>query len=163
MIEWNKRPLEVKSLLNPAFIGKLLREFINEYSKERKDGVPFELIFLFIPLVLQKTFRDSLPKSTRTQLHIWLQEYPEFLIEYDKKVQNLIPYVKESTIILLNERKIDINKDGKLIIGGENFKRKKTESTSEIEQIIKKAKFMGKWLARSGSSATIYTLWGIKL
>ena len=35
MKEWVMRPMETANLLNPAFIGQLIEEFVKSYQKEK--------------------------------------------------------------------------------------------------------------------------------
>jgi ABC-3C biological conflict system middle component len=63
MPPWNKRPAETANLLNPAFVGVLLRKAIDGYTAESEAGMPFELIFLVLPLSLHPPTAARLPSG----------------------------------------------------------------------------------------------------
>ncbi|MED4354315.1 DUF6521 family protein [Schinkia azotoformans] len=162
MISWEKRPDEIQALLNPAFIGRLIREFVQSYTKENKKDVPFELLFIFLPIALQKKFRDALPNTTRTQIHVWLLNHPEYRIAFANKNKNLVPFVREAITFLLQRDIISLTDQGEFAMGNKKYRRVKVFETEDVQECLKAAKFMGKWLARSGSSSTIYAIWGLR-
>jgi len=96
MKSWHARPTEVANLLNPAFCGYLLMEYVKQYEVETGTGVPFELMFLLLPVVLHKPTRECLPSSTRTHFPVWLQRHPEIRIDFANRVKDLIEITKES-------------------------------------------------------------------
>ena len=162
MISWELRATEVAHYYNPAYVGRLLKEFINAYENEKPEGVPYELTFIALPLVILKSFRLALPRTIRTQLHNWIEENSDYKVEFAATVKELIPIVKETLIFLLQKNLLIINDNGKLVIGSERLNRKYHRDTEEILESIDKAKFMGKWFAKAGEVTTIYALWGIR-
>ncbi|MGO0258246.1 three component ABC system middle component [Priestia aryabhattai] len=162
MISWNLRTAEVAHFYNPAYVGRLLKEFVTSYQSENPEGVSYELIFIALPLVILRSFRVSLPKSTRTQLHNWIQDNNDYKIEFAVTVRGLIPFVKEALIFSLQKSVLSINDYGKLVAGSKRFNKKQTKDTEEILESINKAKFVGKWFAKAGEVTTIYALWGIR-
>lgn len=163
MISWNTRPTEVAYFYNPAYLGRLLKVFVSSYQSQQPSGVPYELTFVALPLIVLKSFREGLPNTTRTQLHNWIKDNSDYKVGFASIVRELIPFVKESLIFLLNRDILSINESGKLVEGSIRFKRKKTPDTEEIISSINKAKFVGKWFANAGDSTTIYALWGIQV
>lgn len=162
MISWDLRPAEVAYFYNPAYVGRLLKEFITSYQSEKPEGVPFELIFIAIPLIILKSFRISLPNTTRTQLHNWIQDNTDYKIEFASIVRELSPFIKESLIFLLQRNILLISENGKLVAGSTRLTKKQAKDTVEILESINKAKFVGKWLAKAGEVTTIYAIWGIR-
>ncbi|WP_286230589.1 three component ABC system middle component [Neobacillus mesonae] len=163
MIPWKLRTAEVAHFYNPAYLGRLLKEFVSSYQSEKPEGVPYELIFVAIPLIVLKFYRSALPSTIRTQLHNWIQTNSDFKIGYASIVKELLPFVKESLIFLLQRSILSINESGKLVEGPTKFNKKNAKDTEEILNTINKAKFVGKWFAKAGEATTIYALWGIRV
>jgi hypothetical protein len=161
MIPWQFRPTEVANLLNPPFCGILLREFVIAYEDERRQGVPYELVFLVLPIVLHKSTREALPRTLRTQMHVWLQQNPNVRVQFAYRTKELTPFTKEALIFLMQRQFLTLNSQGLLATGSGKYKLTIGTRTGEIYDCIKKAKFVGKWFAQAGSSSTIYTMWGI--
>ncbi|MGG5787944.1 three component ABC system middle component [Bacillus pretiosus] len=159
---WNQRPTEVENLLNHAFLGRIIRSFVQAYYNERKEAIPYELLFIFLPLVLQEYYRNALPKTTKTSMHIWLQNNPQMKMGFANKNKDLTPFVRETIIFLMNRGLLAMELDGKIKLGNKGFKRKKLINTTEVEECIKKAKFIGKWFAKTGTTNTIFVIWGIR-
>ncbi|NOU75502.1 hypothetical protein GC098_29705 [Paenibacillus sp. LMG 31458] len=158
MNTWLQRPTEVANLLNPAFCGMLLKEFVKSYENETGSGVPLELMFLLLPIVLHSSTREQLPSTVRTQLQPWLQSCPDVRIGFAHRVNEMIPFTRESMIFLMNKGYLEqVNGCFKT-----NTKRYIRQTIpDEINEIIKKCRFLGRWLSNS-SSSTIFTLWGIR-
>ncbi|EEM01730.1 hypothetical protein bmyco0002_59650 [Bacillus pseudomycoides] len=150
------------NLLNPAFVGRLIRIFVQAYYNEKKEAVPYELLFIFLPLVLQKYYRDTLPSTTKTQMHIWLQNNPELKLDFANKNRDLIPHVRETLIFLVHRNVLNITSEGQIKLGYKGLKRKKVVNTSEVKACMNKAKFIGRWFAKAGSTTTIFAIWGIR-
>ncbi|BDA67679.1 hypothetical protein CAL7716_018450 [Calothrix sp. PCC 7716] len=96
MRSWQERPVEYANLFNPAFCSILLQNAIKGYQKEKKQGIPYPLLFLVLPLVLHISTRNALPKTTVTKLHIWLQKQPEVRVGFAERASYLVPYTKEA-------------------------------------------------------------------
>src|SRR5687768_16737803 len=73
---WPKRSSEERALLNPAFCSALVWQAASSHFKACGRGLPFELSFLLLPIVLSQTTRDSLPRGSTTSLPTWLHDNP---------------------------------------------------------------------------------------
>lgn len=159
MNSWIKRPKEVQNLFNPAFCGLLVREFITSYtsSSQNKEGVPFELVFLVLPILLHRPTRDSLPRSAKTQMHVWIQNNPWCLEGFPKRTRELIPITKEAIIFLMHRELIVITSGGI-----QPTTRKYKGSKTKFKEFISKCRIIGKWFSKAGTSSNIYFMWGVK-
>lgn len=162
MIEWQSRPIEVANLLNPAFCGVILQEFVKEYNQQTSTGVNYELIILVLPIILHKYTRDLIPHTSRTKMHIWLQEHPEVRMDFAKRVKELIPFTNESISFLLIRDLLAINDEGKFVRTTRRNRKPVTSLPTDLAVFIQKAKLVAKWFSQNSSSATIYTMWGIR-
>lgn len=159
---WKERPTIVANLLNPAFCGEIIRIAIKSYTDEHNQPMPFPLLFLILPLVLQKQTREKLPATTSKKIYEWLEENTVIKIHLSKKVKNLVPYTREAILFLIYHEAIKINDNGKL----EYIKYRKKSinyiQDEEIQNIYKKSQMIGKWFTRIGDTKTIYASIGIK-
>lgn len=164
MQSWEKRPVEYANLLNPAFCSVLLQNAVKGYQTEKKQGMPYPLLFLVLPLVLHSSTRNALPKKIVTKLHIWLQRQPEARVGFGDRTSSLVPYTKEALAFGMQTGIINICDDGKFTWVKGTLKPISAVSwSSDTEPAIccKKAEFVGRWLAQAGEVSTIYTMWGI--
>jgi hypothetical protein len=76
MTAWGDRSHEERALLNPGFCANLLWHAARGYASDRDGALSFEESFLILPFVLHCETRETLPRSSRTSLAVWLTEYP---------------------------------------------------------------------------------------
>lgn len=163
MIAWEQRPVEIANLLNPAFCSLLLMDAVGGYWSRNEVGMPYSVAFLILPLVLHEQTREALPKTIRTDLHVWLQNRPEIRYEAGRRFAQLIPYTKEALIFGVRHGLIEIDSQGMLLVQRSTFRRATPELQSvEISTIRNRAGFLGKWFAKLGDPLVIYTMWGVR-
>lgn len=162
MLVWEKRPIEIANLLNPAFCSMLIRDSIEGFHKEDRQGMPYSLSFLILPLILHKSTREALPSTIRTKLHVWLQNTQEARVNFVERARQLVPYTKESQFFGLREGIISINEYGNFLPVKRLFTRCSwANDLIETDSCRNKAYFLGRWLAKVGDVTTIFFMWGI--
>lgn len=159
---WAERPVEHARLLNPAFLGALLWSCANGYASSSDDVQPYLLSFLVPPIILHKATRETLPTSTRTSLAAWLGERTEVHVGFAERATALVPLVKEAlifaangTLLRLERARVHASSRPRAIT---RFER---EASDEVKDCLRKAAFVGKWFAVSGSYTTVMALWGV--
>lgn len=165
MQTWENRALEEASLFNPAFCAILLAKTAGDFKKKSQVLYSFPLSFLVLPIVLHQKTRNSLPGTTVTGLLPWIQEHKELLIDFSTRVQQLQGITRESIMFGLAHDILSMNENGDLGVGTKwvSPTEKRTELfTAEVWSCIDKAGFVGRWFAGAGTTATIYSAWGIK-
>ena len=162
MRRWDKRAKEVAYLLNPSFCGLILYNSIKEYEKETSTSFPFFLAYLILPLVLHRKTREKI--SSRTQMHIWLQKNPELLIDFSKRVNDIVEITNETIRFLLQCKVLEFDKDAapNLKLSDLKLKEEKIEN-EEIDDCIRKAKHVARWFSKGGTVETIYINFGVRL
>ena len=158
------RSTEELALMNPAFLAALLYFAVQGYEGETGKGLPFSLAFLIPPVVLVKLFRLALPNRRDSSLATWLQNHVDFRLQFGDVVSSLIPVVREGILFAANKGVLSvtegrIEEKSKLLNGYNSIIAKNTE---EFKEILKKAQFVGRWYANSGSEQTIFALWGVR-
>lgn len=159
---WEERPITTANLLNPAFCGELIRRCADSYYEETNKPVPYVLLFLMLPIILHKTTRDSLPKTSRKSLHEWLEKNQFVKIGFVDRCQQMVPFVKEALMFLLQNNAIEFDEKGNISVLKFQMKKINEMHATEINECYNKSKLIGKLLAKSGKPETIYSLFGVK-
>ena len=161
MKSWNLRTHEVAFLLNPAFCGRVLYSTIKTYNEKANRALPFPLIYLVLPLVLHKETRANI--NSRTQLQLWVQQYPQLLIDFPKRARELVPITNESVEFLLQTGNIILTPNGELKISPILKSLSKTKFVDdEISECLKKGEHIAKWFVAAGKAETIYIELGVR-
>jgi hypothetical protein len=161
MNEENNIPSEVANLLNPAFCGDIILRACIEYSKRKKEGMPYPLVFLILPIILHKKTREKITPKMRMSMHNWLESNQEAKLGFPERASSLLHITKESMIFLLQTKYLSIDTLGNVHSQVSN-RPSAAELGEEVVDCYKKATIVGKWFAQNGSSATTYSLWGVK-
>jgi hypothetical protein len=162
MPKWENRPIVVANLLNPAFCGEILKTAIKAYETENKESFPYALAFIILPLILNKQSKEAMPRSTSKKFHEWLEDNTAIKINLAQQIKNLVPYTRESVLFLIYYGVLKIDEVGNLSFIGNRKKTIKYVNDEEMVETYKKAELLGRWLAKTGNTGTIYALIGIK-
>lgn len=155
--EWENRTAIVANLLNPAFCGEIMRRFIKAYNDKSDNQTSFILCFIVLPIVLHKETREQLPKTTKTHLLTWIDSKDALFINFPDRVRDMKAYTKETLIFLLNQQAIIFNNESRIETTTFRKKRFSGEDTEEVEEILKKAEFLGKWLTKVEDIKTLFS------
>lgn len=159
---WEERTIFTANLLNPAFCGEVIRRTIVKYIKEsNKQGLPFSLTFLILPILLHKETRCLLPKSKRIKLHQWLLANDKLKILLIPRIRYLVPYTRESLIFLYKHDVIDFSDKGE-IVPLKSRNKKFSDESEEINEILATALTLGKWINSFPNEKITFTFFGIK-
>ena len=171
MSPWTERPTEVANLLNPAFVGALLRTAVEGYIGEGGSGMPFEVAFLVMPFCLHFGTASRLPaRAASTPLHAWVQaeENRDVLVSFADRVSALVPFTREALVFAANRDVITIDSAGTLQTGSAVWPKLTSYSNSyrnsgeEIKEAIRLAEFVGRWFALAGTKETLFTILGVR-
>jgi hypothetical protein len=154
-------------VLNPAFMGAILRKAVEGYVEHVPDGMPFELVFLVPAFALHPKTNQRLPvRAASTPLHMWIQrdENRDVLVALSDRLAALVPFVREAIIFAAQRNIITFATDGRLKPGERSLHGISSyrNTGEEIKEGIRLGEFVGRWLALAGSPATIYTLLGVR-
>src|SRR4051794_20248722 len=69
---WRDRQQVPAAYLNPALVATVLAAASDGYRTERRRTMSWPLAFLVAPLVLHRTTRQALPRTTATHLTAWV-------------------------------------------------------------------------------------------
>lgn len=165
MTPWDMRPIEVASLLNPAFCGWILMKCIETYEAEANSAFSYPLAFLTLPILLHRETREQISPRQRVPMHAWLQEHPQAKIGFAERTRSLIPVTNESLALYLQNAAVALDESGSLRIRKhidvDRFVRDYGE-LGDIMDCFRKAAIVGRWFARGGTPTTIFATWGVK-
>ena len=164
MTPWRERALEEARLLNPAFLSVLAMRIVQGYSSTVPTGMPLPLLFISMPLILHRDSRNSLPRSVVTSLAIWLYGRGDLRLRIVERAPALSPFVRESLVFGLQEGVLKLSDNGRLLPGSAapHERDLRAFGSEETNSCIDRARFVGRWLARSGEPATIMGMWGVR-
>jgi len=164
MTLWEQRSREEKCLLNPGFCANLLWHSASGYAAGGHGALSFEESFLVLPFVLHRETREELPRSTRTSLAVWLEENPLARARVANRARLLAPFTKEA--LTLGGMHGFIRFDGGKVYADEAWTKAVTKvlnsSSDEVRNCAKRAEFVGKWFAETGSAVTVLALIGVR-
>ena len=160
MLSWERRPIEIAHLLNPAFCGELIRRSIKTYNAAVPNQFSYPLVFLVLPIVLHSKTRESISPNTREQMHVWLQSHQDVHIGFVERARDLVPITRETITFLLQVGAIAINDRAGLRLAP--YVPRTVPFNLEITDCYRKAEIIGRWFARAGSPSAIYTMWGVR-
>lgn len=164
MKTWLARPKEEAYLFNPAFCCTTLSVAMQNYSSVKDEGVPFALAFMFLPIVLHKPTRESLPLSTRTSMAAWLQENSEARVLFYERLVSLKPYTQEAIRFGMLLDWIVMRNGGLLetTLSTSDISRTTRILSDEARECVMRARFLGKWFAKAGATHTVMAFWGVR-
>jgi hypothetical protein len=164
MLAWEKRAVEEANLFNPAFCGALIVKAVEDFGRKTNHGFSLPLTFLVLPIVLHRGTREALPGSTITSLLAWLQDNRQQLVDFPDRVRRLKSITQEAIMFGLSQGVLAVAQDGSLHVGRNKIpvtERSMGSFTREARECIDRARFIGRWLATAGTTATIMASWGV--
>jgi hypothetical protein len=155
-----KRRDERESLLNPAFIAIVLAHVVKGHLKRAERPLPISLAFLAAPIVLHGPTREALPTKATSRVGGWLDQNPVLRAGFANRASMVRPAVQAGVRMGLRADVLELE-DG-MLTGSPPRRRKALRWSQEVEDILKRAGFVGGWLALAGPPAGLYALWGVR-
>lgn len=153
-------PPEEAALFNPAFLGLLLAVAADDFEATAEEPMPLALAFLIPPIALHADTRAALPGNIRARLSPWLIRNPVIQAGFAERAQAMVPLVREGLRYALRAGVVVVSGDA---IQARIRSRAGDElATDDARACAKAAAFAGRWFARTGDPATIFTLWGVR-
>ena len=162
---WNLRPEEEANLFNPAFTGSLIYDFVKAFQHGKPAGAPLTYLPIALALSLHRSTRLRLPSSTLSLLHEWVQTNADLLIGMHGRIVGLLPYFREAMQFSLRQETLRFGVGHCVQVGERRahfpaaFLR---ETTPEVLDTIRQAKFLARWLLKSGSESSVLALFGLR-
>lgn len=161
MKRWDQRPIEIRTLFNPAFCGLILYRAMQGYEEGDGRGMPFSLSLLVLPLCLHKDSREVFAASTKSYLLKVTEKNQQVQVGFADRATTMLPYAFEGFGLLMERGCISVADDGRLLTVP-NKVRKSVTGTDETKSCQRVARFIGKEFARISDRVTVYTTFGIR-
>lgn len=157
-------PVELRSLLNPAFCTVVLSEFLKGYQSYMGAGAPYPLLFFDLPLSLSNTVRMKMNGcNAATGLHSWLIEHVEVKVDFSLVMGSLVPITKRAVLFALQREVFVFKENGLLKLENKGGMKQPTGWNDERKDILKKSLLLGKWFGQIQDSSTIFSLFGVRI
>lgn len=166
MNRWRERPIEEQRLLNPSFCSLLLwhSSLGHAAGSRQHTGIPFEECFLVLPMILHRETRESLPLRTTTSLAVWIGDHPLAPPTIADRARSLVPFTKEALRFAGSYGMLEFNQT--VVRANPGWQRRAASSlagsSGEVRTCAKRAEFVGKWFAKTGSVETVMSLLGVQ-
>jgi len=164
MISWAARSPEERALLNPGFCSVVLWHAASGYATIANGPIPFDVVFLILPVVLHRETREALPSAVSTSLAVWLDEHPLTRTRIAERATMLVAFTKEALmfgglhgLLSLAGSAVAANGDRKKAVAAAL-----RASSDEVRACAKRAEFTGRWFAKAGSASTVMALVGVR-
>jgi hypothetical protein len=155
MTAWAERSQVRAAYLNPALITAMVAAACQGYTAASSQPMAWPLAFIAVPLVLHRPTRDQLPQTTATRLTTWIGRNAALQAGFPARARALAPTVREGLRFGLRHRALALTPDGL-------SSAVPVSLPGDAGVIAGKARFTGRWLARSGDTATIFGLLGVE-
>ena len=164
MSQWTSRSPEERALLNPSFCSGLLWQAAVGHANTLHAPLPFDISFLVLPIVLHRETRESLPRVVRTSLAVCIDDNPLARLRVADRARTLARFTKEAMMFGGLYGLFEL-KGGAIAANLEWKKRIEDDlkdSSDEVRVCAKRAEFVGKWLASSGTPGTVMAILGVR-
>jgi ABC-3C biological conflict system middle component len=158
---WAQRPVEHRTLLNPAFLAVIVAEAASGHHTESGRPLPFALAFLAVPLVLHEPTREALP-TIATSMYAWLDRQPEARVYIPPLARQFVPHTREAVRFGARHGGLEFAAGGAVTAVALATPRPNTQTT-ELRRCRDRARFTGRWLARAGDPGTVLASWGLSI
>ncbi len=156
---WEKRPIELANLFNPAFLAVLIAKVSEGYKTKSLDDLPYSVAFLAIPLIIYPSLNQQLPTSAQSKLHLWLSENQDVLFEFPDLARSLSPYVREAISFGVSHQVLELSKQAYL--APTKVKLKEWEKHPKNSEFSKKALLVGKLLGQTKQTSSLFSFFGV--
>jgi hypothetical protein len=94
----------------------------------------------------------------------WVQENREHLVGFADRVQNLRDITREAILFGLQNDILAMNETGGITLGASRKSVTQLRTplfTDEVQACVERSSFIGRWFAATGTTANIYSAWGV--
>jgi hypothetical protein len=95
-------------------------------------------------------------------MHPWLENHQQAQVGFADRCVAVTEYAKEALIYSATRRLLRVRADARLEIADQRSRRPTWAADSEPLACYEAARFVGRWLAHAGQTATIFAMWGIR-
>lgn len=161
MTAWSERSRTQAVMLNPALLATITANAAFQFREQSEQAMPWPYAFLVAPFVLHRGTREALPRNTRTNLIAWVSDHPVEHAGFARRAVSLRDSVQEGIRFGLRHRVLEVTSDGSLIGSLATGRGHSLQKDSEVQRIVARAGFVGKWLTKVEQPATAFVVLGV--
>jgi hypothetical protein len=155
---WDSRVTTDRSLLNPAFLGLIAAEFVRDH--QRTGQLPLvDITIVGACMAATGSVRMALPGTTAAKLVNWVITDPVAAASSARAARSMTTHARRGVLFSLAHGWTQVQ-DGRL---GRGTAPIPVGTGDEMLSILKSARFLGRWFAKSGDPATVLTMLGVSL
>ena len=159
---WQERPIEIAHLFNPAFCGLLMAAGVSGFTERDENGMPYPLSFVLLPIVLHRSTREALPNTLSTKMHPWIQQNQDARVGFAERCHAISGHIREAVLFAGLSGLISFSADARMKPTKASLKTPAWPTESESAVCLRRARFVGRWLANAGEVGTVFAMWGIR-
>jgi hypothetical protein len=144
----------------------VLLRAVQGFAKEAKADFPFVYSYLVLPLVLHPETRERLPQTIVTRLIAWTERNGDLVAMLPRRIAELAPATREGLFAISTNGLAALSASAEV----KSTINQKTQAafdkqlgSVEVFECLKKANFVGRWLATAGTAPTVLTALGVRL
>lgn len=155
--------IDTYAATNPALCAIILRAYIEGFAKSNPNGLPFPLILLPIPIVLNSDIVKMFEKTKgSTGLIPWIDRNPEVTVGFAQRVQDTAEYSRAGLLFGARYGVFEINRAGRVTLKPDGLTKKTTSIKAPyIANAIRLADRFGTWVGKAGNPETILVALGV--
>lgn len=146
-------------MLNPALIAAVLAATTEGHKRESGADFPWVMSFIAAPMVLHNGTRRALPTTTRTHLATWVSRNPILHSGFPERASGLVGPVRTGLRFGLSHDVLRVQ--GEALVSNRRRRPRGFQAPTELDEILRKANLVGRWLSKTGSPATVLPLLGV--
>ncbi|WGS60302.1 three component ABC system middle component [Vibrio lentus] len=154
---------EVTELLNPAFCALIYASIVDGYNSKSKLKIPMYMPYVLMPVVLHKESRRAIPGTSRSKLHIWLQNEPQITIGLTDRINNLESYISRGSMILKSNNFMVLDENFRISLKNKRKLQTMIKESEYISEYTNRARCLGNICGSFNSESTLLALLGVKL
>lgn len=159
--KWEDRSEEIAYLLNPAFCGVVLCQFIKTYQQKKESFVPVALLYIVLPLILFLETRSSI--SGRKKFANWVCENQKTVHLFAKRARALVFAASEAIELLMACGVVAVDEDGEFrLVSDKILRRARKRNKGELHDCLKKTEQVANWFAQASSVSAVYATLGVR-
>lgn len=144
---------------NPAFLAAAMRSTASGYQSMAGRGIPVPLLLPAVVIAAFLPLRSLLPRTIRTHHATWISNTPGFRPEFQRLFTTLVEPLRSALLLAVEANAVSV--DGIEVSPG-GLTLNPSDPSEETEDVMRAARFLGRWYARSGPAATTLSLLGFE-
>ena len=161
MTSWSERSRTQAAMLNPALVAIIAANAALQFRDTSGNAMPWAYSFVVAPLVLHRGTREALPRTTRANLTAWVADHPIEHAGFAPRALSLRGTVLEGLRFGLRTGVLRVDERGGMLGSLARGRGHTLARDSEVQQIVARAGFVGKWFTKIEQPATVFAVLGV--